>query len=262
HEKIAVELIRELDKIPRPQERLKDVYRLKLLFDMVPQARAFLDGLTNAVPDKIISIADNFFNTKNSRNYRDAKIILDIGTDGAVIPMEVICQVRSFYDFEKQGRKIYESLRVHKSNNQQEIIKFHEDGIKQYNTMVCDSLAELFERVGWNILYSRAGGVRESLFDGFPRFSVRSYPPEIVESIIRKLEGNVRNEVFKIENSPRELSQAENLQIFEYMARFILASAMPYLAGDWKIQGSGTEHKLFNFVMAEIYRYHKNDSLA
>ncbi|MDR1207521.1 MAG: hypothetical protein LBK26_03860 [Rickettsiales bacterium] len=262
HEKIAVELILELDKIKRPQHRLKDAYRIKLLFDMVPQARAFIDGLTHAVPEKIIGVRDSFFDTKNSRNYRDAKIILDIGADSVVIPMEIICQVRSFFDFESKMHDVYESLRVKKTTDCRRIADHHEEGIKQYNRMVCDCVAQLFYRVGWNILYARGGGITESLFDGFPKVPVLNYSQDIIDSIIAKLDVNVQNEVFRIENTPRKLSHLEEIQIFEYMTRFILVSAMPYLTNDWKVEGIGIECKLFNFVMAELYRYHKNDSLA
>ncbi|MCL2338813.1 MAG: hypothetical protein FWC51_02560 [Proteobacteria bacterium] len=257
HEKIAVELIRELDKIERPVDRLKDVYRIKLLFDMVPQARAFMDGITATVPEKVIGMRDNFFDTKNSRNYRDAKLVLNIGTGDSVIPMEIICQVRTFFDFEKQSHNIYEDLRTKKSNAQVKITKLHEEGIKQYDQIVCTCVGELLYRVGWNILYTHDRSVGEGLFDGFPRFSLKHYPPEIVENIIGKLRSNVQNEVFKIENSPRELSKAEEMHIFEYMTRFILAAAMP--CSDWKDTGAGTPTKLFNFVMSETARYCKSD---
>ncbi|MCL1902408.1 MAG: hypothetical protein FWG18_02135, partial [Alphaproteobacteria bacterium] len=261
HEKIAVELILELDKIPRPQHRLKDVYRLKLLFDMVPQARAFIDSLMHSLPERIMGHRDNFFDTKNIRNYRDAKIILNIGTDDLTIPMEIICQVRTFFEFERQNHKIYETLRAGGSKNCNGIIKQHEEGIKKYNRLVCECLGDLFYRVGWNILYIKAGGIAENLLDGFPRFSLTHYPTDIVDSIIGKLDVNVQNEVFKIENRPRKLLYLEEIQIFEYMTRFILASAMPYLSNDWKVEGIGVEYRLFNFVMAEIYRYHRNDAL-
>ncbi|MCL2538091.1 MAG: hypothetical protein FWF34_01100 [Alphaproteobacteria bacterium] len=264
HEKIAVELVRELDKIVRPQHRLRDVYRIKCLFDVLPQVRKFINGIISAMPDKVIEVRDKFYDVTSSRNYRDAKIILNIGTPDAPVPMEIICQIRTFLDFERQTHGRYETLRHLKPGEKSdaEIIEHHEQGIHQYNTMICGYVGELFERVGWNVLYNHDLVGIESLLDGFPKLDLRSYPPELLDMVMKKIETNVKNEVFRIIGSPRKLSQLEEIQVLEYMTRFIMSSAIPYMLGNRKISGNDTEHKLFNFVMSELYRYQKNNVLG
>jgi len=262
HEGIAVELVREVDKIARPQHRLRDVYRMKCLLDMVPQVRTFIDKITMPAPEKVIDIRDKFYNTSNARNYRDAKVVLNIGSEAEIVPLEIICQVRTFFDFERQSHNMYETERSKKSTRKDsDIAVLHESGIKEYNIMVRDCLRQLFDRIGWNILYSRADGISETLFDGFPKISVKFYPPEIIDNTVRKLKNNVKNEIFKVEDAPRKLSPAEQLEIFEYMAKFILSAALPYTIQDWKLEGDDVETKLFNFVMTEVHRFHKSGFL-
>ena len=60
HEDIAVDLVRELDKIAKPHLRLQDVWRVKCLFDLVPQARTFIERIREAMPERIISMRDKF----------------------------------------------------------------------------------------------------------------------------------------------------------------------------------------------------------
>ena len=175
HENIAVELVRELDKIPRPRMRLQDVWRVKCLFDLIPQARTFIERVRDMMPDRILSVRDNFYDMKNPRNYRDAKLIIDIGKNGHVVPMEIICQVRTFFEFERQTHGNYEVSRRTETRrsvkdaakNVELGAKEHEQGVKEYNLMICQCLEDLFDRVGWNILYSQGNGV--SMFDGFPK---------------------------------------------------------------------------------------------
>lgn len=262
HEQIAVELVRELDKVRRPRMRLQDVWRVKCLFDLIPQARTFIERVCDMMPDRILSVRDNFYDVKNPRNYRDAKLIIDIGKDGHVVPMEIICQVRTFFEFEKQTHANYEIVRKDdKSKNginvENNVASEHKLGVEEYNQMICQCLEDLFDRVGWNILYSQGNLV--SMFDGFPKPCKLYYPQKILDTIGEKLDGAIENEVFHIQNAPAKLTQAQESQIFHFMARFILVSAMPYVQKDWNISSDTMAGKLFNFVMTEVQRYYKKN---
>ena len=237
HEKIAVELVRELDKVPRPRMRLQDVWRVKCLFDLIPQARTFIERVCDMMPDRILSVRDNFYDMKNPRNYRDAKLIIDIGKDGHVVPMEIIKTARTSADIERK------------------LADFMEMGVKQYNLMICQCLEDLFDRVGWNILYSQ--GTDVSMFDGFPKLCKLYYPPKILDIIVDKLDNAIENEVFRIKDAPAKLTQAQESEIFHFMARFILVAAMPYFQHDWTVPSDTLAGKLFNFVMTEVQRYYK-----
>ena len=266
HENIAAELVRELDKVPKPRMRLQDVWRVKCLFDLVPQARTFIERVRAMMPDRILSVRDNFYDMKNPRNYRDAKLIIDIGKDGRVVPMEIICQVRTFFEFERQTHAHYEiSRRAENKKNktsrekkvviEQKLANFMECGVKEYNLMICQCLEDLFDRVGWNILYNQ--GNVGSMFDGFPKRCKLYYPPKVLEIIYSKLDDAIENEVFRITDSPAELTQAQQTEIFHFMAEFILVSAMPYVQRNWDIPSDTMAGKLFNFVMNEVQRYYK-----
>ena len=266
HENIAVELVRELDKVRRPRMRLQDVWRVKCLFDLIPQARTFIERVCDMMPDRILSVRDNFYDMKNPRNYRDAKLIIDIGKGGHVVPMEIISQVRTFFEFERKTHGNYEILRraeskqsVNNAENNIAIgVREHELGVKEYNLMICQCLEDLFDRVGWNLLYSQGNGV--SMFDGFPKPCKLYYPTKILDIIVDKLDGAIENEVFRIENAPVKLTQAQESQIFHFMARFILVAAMPYFQHDWTVPSETMAGKLFNFVMTEVQRYYKKSN--
>lgn len=269
HEKLAVELVRALDKVERPRMRLQDVWRVKCLFDLIPQARTFIERVCEMMPDRILSVRDNFYDMKNPRNYRDAKLVIDIGKDGRVVPMEIICQVRTFFEFEKQTHGHYEVSRKRENKNSKQVAAasanierkladFMERGVKEYNLMICQCLEDLFDRVGWNILYSQGNGV--SMFDGFPKPCKLYYPQKILDVIGEKLDNAIENEVFHIENAPANLTMAQESEIFHFMARFILVSAMPYVQKDWAVPLDTMAGKLFNFVMTEVQRYYKKKS--
>ena len=269
HEKIAVELVRALDKIKKPRMRLQDVWRVKCLFDLIPQARTFIEHVCDTMPDRILSVRDNFFDVDNPRNYRDAKLIIDIGKDGRVVPMEIICQVRTFFEFERQTHINYEQVR----QNENDVVmqspsekagaslnislgaRAHNMGISEYNLLICQCLEDLFDRVGWNILYSQGNDV--TIFDGFPKPCKLYYPQKVLDGIIGKLDTAISNEVFYVENAPAKLTQAQESQIFRFMVRFILISAMPYVQRDWSAPSDTVAGKLFNFVMTEVQRYYK-----
>ena len=260
HEKIAVDLVRAVDQITPPRFRLQDVWRVKCLFDLIPQARVFIERLREMMPDRIISVRDKFYDMKNPRNYRDAKIILNIGPDANhIIPMEIICQVRTFFEFERKTHAVYETTRKRKNakSDQMEatLASFMEDGVKSYNRMICRCLEDLFERVGWNILYSRDNNI--SIFEGFPKECTLYYPPKILDNINEKLDDAIENEVFRVMNSPAKLSKHQESRIFHFMARFVLIAAMPYMQRDWAMPATTQAEKLFNFVMNEVQRYYK-----
>ena len=246
--------------------RLQDVWRVKCLFDLIPQARTFIERVCDMMPDRILSVHDNFYDMKNPRNYRDAKLVIDIGKNGRVVPMEIICQVRTFFEFEKQTHGHYEISR--KSENkkskqlatasakiERELADFMERGVKEYNLMICQCLEDLFDRVGWNILYSQGNGV--SMFDGFPKQCKLYYPQKILDIIGEKLDNAIENEVFRFKNAPATLTMAQESEIFHFMARFILVAAMPYPQNDWAVPLDTMAGKLFNFVMTEVQRYYK-----
>lgn len=259
HEKVAVELVRALDKIERPRMRLQDVWRVKCLFDLIPQARTFIERVQEMMPARVISVRDNFYDINNPRNYRDAKLIIDIGKNGRVVPLEIICQVRTFFEFERKTHAHYEIARKTKNkksdNIERKLADFMECGVKEYNLMICQCLEDLFERVGWNILYSQ--GNEKFLFEGFPKKCKLYYPQKILDVIIDKLDDAIENEVFYIKNAPAKLTQAQQSEIFHFMARFVLVAAMPYVQRDWAVPAHSTAGKLFNFVMNEVQRYYK-----
>lgn len=276
HEKIAVELVRELDKIKKPRMRLQDVWRVKCLFDLIPQARTFIEKICDTMPERILSVRDNFYDMNNPRNYRDAKLVIDIGKDGRVVPMEIICQVRTFFEFERQTHSKYEALRKTESKKVSKTTRNvagekgkdiidsafsayeHKMGVEEYNLLICQCLEALFDRVGWNILYSQGNGA--SMFEGFPKQCKLYYPQKMLEVITNKLDNAIENEVFHLTDAPANLTQAQESEIFRFMTRFILVSAMPYLQQDWKVPSDNLAGRLFNFVMTEIQRYYKKPS--
>lgn len=258
HQKVATELVRELDKIVPPHKRLRDVWRIKCLFDLVPQARTFIDYICNAWPEKVIDVRDKFFDISNPRGYRDAKLILNIGTDGKIIPMEIICQVRTFFEFEHKTHTEYEHVR--KDDKEKEIAEIkteilHTAGVKKYNDMICDCVSDLFDRIGWNILYS--DGNEDMLFEGFPRFTPIYYPNNITDIIFKKVDSAVENEIFFVENAPLKLNKDQTIRIFRWMAKFILVTAMPYSDSDWSVPTDTMAGKFFSFVMQELLRQYK-----
>ena len=259
HEKIAVEMVRALDKIEKPHHRLQDVWRVKCLFDLIPQARTFIERLYSAMPERIISSRDKFYDMANPRNYRDAKVILNIGHGKSVIPMEIICQVRTFFEFESKTHSAYEAARNSKNTKsdtlEAKMATYMENGVKSYNRMICDCLSDLFDRIGWNILYSQDNG--NSMFEGFPHECKLYYPQKILDNINEKLDDAIENEVFRVENAPTKLTTNQQAKIFHFMARFVLVSAMPYMQRDWAFSPTTQAEKLFNFVMNEVQRYYK-----
>lgn len=258
NERVAAELVRALDKITPPHKRLQDVWRAKCLFDLVPQARTFIERMREIMPDRIISWRDRFYDMENTRNYRDAKLIINIGTHDNVVPMEIIVQVRTFFEFERQTHAAYELSRGHAPkwrDIEDQVAEFMADGVCQYNLMICRCLDDLFERVGWNILYNRADDI--AMFEGFPHDCHLYYPAQILDKITDKLDTAVRNEIFHITDSPVKLTRAQEIMIFRYMARFVLISAMPYARSDWTVPSDTLAGKLFNFVMKEVQRYYK-----
>lgn len=260
HEKIAVDLVRAVDKIAPPRMRLQDVWRVKCLFDLIPQARTFIERLYEMMPERVLAVRDTFYNMKNPRNYRDAKIILNIGpSPDQVIPMEIICQVRTFFEFESKTHDVYEAARKKKcaksDNMEARLAEYYEKGVKEYNRMICQCLEDLFDRVGWNILYSRNNDV--AIFEGFPKECRLYYPQKILDNINEKLDDAIENEVFHVQNAPVKLSKHQESRIFHFMARFVLVAAMPYMQRDWAMPPITQAGKLFNFVMNEVQRYYK-----
>ncbi len=259
--KLVANLVRELDCIKKPHQHLNDVWRVKCLFDLVPQARAFIERLNVMMPERVISVRDKFYDIDNPRNYRDSKVIVNIGTPDCIIPMEIICQVRTFFEFERKTHDYYARIRenpnMENAKIERELSKFMENGIREYNMMICHCLDDLFDRVGWNILYSRGGDV--SLFEGFPRECKMYYPTHMLDTILTKLDTAVKNEIFQVTNSSSKLDLTQQIAIFRFMARFILVSAMPRSHVGSSIPGNTTAIRLFNFVMNEVCRYYNKE---
>lgn len=258
---LVVKLVRELDKVKKPYLHLNDVWRVKCLFDLIPQARTFIERLRDMMPERIISMRDKFYDITNPRNYRDSKVIVNIGTADNVIPMEIICQVRTFFEFERRTHDYYATLRenpdMENAAIESEAAEMMESGIEQYNKMICRCLDDLLERVGWNILYSRGNDV--SLFEGFPRECRLYYPSSIVEKIMNKLDAAVKNEIFVVTNSSSKLDKTQEIAIFRFMARFVLVSAMPYTRAGCGVDGDTLATRLFNFIMNEVSRYYNSE---
>ena len=131
----------------------------------------------------------------------------------------------------------------------------HTEGVKKYNLMVCNCVEELFDRIGWNILYS--DGNTDMLFEGFPKTSTVHYPQKIVDTIMRKVDLAVENEVFFVQDAPAKLDKTQEIRIFRWMARFILVTAMPYSHTDWAVDTDTMAGKFFEFIMKELQRYYK-----
>ena len=256
---LVANLVRELDRIKKPYQHLNDVWRVKCLFDLIPQARTFIERLNVMMPERVLTVRDKFYDIGNPRNYRDSKVIVNIGTTDAPIPMEIICQVRTFFEFERKTHDYYAMIRenpnMENAKIEKELAGFMENGIREYNLMICRCLNDLFDRVGWNILYSRAGDV--TLFEGFPRECKLYYPSNMLETILNKLDAAVKNEIFHITNSSSKLDLTQQIAIFRFMARFILVSALPRARAGANIPGDDLATRLFNFVMNEVYRYYK-----
>lgn len=258
-----VPLVRALDEIKPAHKRLEDVWRVKCLFDLIPQARTFIERMTTMFPTRILRVSDKFYDLKNPRNYRDAKVIINISPDDKkIIPLEIMCQMRVFFEFEKHTHGTYEYQRALSDVKKLEDIEqkqreFLEYGIRKYNSMICGYTDDLMERVGWNILYNRGNRI-DSLFEGFPKKTSNYYSEKFMDAIIEKLDNSVKNEVFKVIDSPRKLDIKEEIEIFRFLARFIIVSSMPYRTEFYKMPGKSETIMLFNFVMAEIYRYNKN----
>jgi hypothetical protein len=253
HEKIAVELVRELDKITKPHLRLNDVWRVKCLFDMVPQARMFMERIFETMPERVISRRDNFCDYNHPRNYRAAKVILNIGDTDELVPLEIILQIRTFFDSEIGRHSEYEKVRT-KGGGESSVAlaNLNEQGIRKYNTIISICVMELFDRIGWNILYNT-----ESMFEGFPRLPTQFYKPKVVDAVMRKIDNAVENEVFTITDAPTKLDKVQILDVFRWMTRFILVSTVPYHDPAWQVAGDTMPTKLFNFVMKELHRQYK-----
>ncbi len=257
-DKLVVKIVRGLDEVKKPYLYLNDVWRVKCLFDLIPQARTFIERLRDVMPERVISVRDKFYDIENPRNYRDSKIIVNIGTNDSVIPMEIICQVRTFFEFERKTHDYYATLRERPDATnlkiEQDAAELMENGIIQYNMMICRCLDDLFDRVGWNILYSRGGDV--SLFEGFPRECKLYYSQGMLEKIFNKLDAAVKNEIFHITHSSSKLDMTQEIAIFRFMTRFILGAAMPRARSGTNLPGDTLSVRLFNFVMNEVYRYY------
>ncbi len=257
-DRLVVRLVRELDEVKKPYLYLNDVWRVKCLFDLIPQARTFIERMRDVMPERVISVRDKFYDIDNPRNYRDSKIIVNIGTPDNVVPMEIICQVRTFFEFERKTHDYYATLRerpdAENMKIEQDAAELMENGIVQYNRVICRCVDDLFERVGWNILYSRGGDV--SLFEGFPRESKLHYPKNMLENIFMKLDAAVKNEIFHITHSSSKLDMTQEIAIFRFMVRFILCAAMPRARSGTNMPGDSLSVRLFNFVMNEVYRYY------
>ncbi len=256
---LVVKIVRELDNVKKPYLYLNDVWRVKCLFDLIPQARTFIERLNVMMPERIMTVRDKFYDIGNPRNYRDSKVIVNIGTADCKIPMEIICQVRTFFEFERKTHDYYALIRenpnMESAKIEQELADFMENGIREYNMMICRCLDDLFDRVGWNILYSHAGDV--ALFEGFPRECKLYYPMHMFDTIMMKLDAAVKNEIFHITNSSSKLDLTQQIAIFRFMARFVLVSALPRARAGANIPGDTLAIRLFNFIMNEIDRYYK-----
>ena len=257
---ISVELVRALDKIAPPHARLRDVYRLKLLFDTVPQINAFIAHVLKIMPDKVLDIRNKFYALDSPGGYRDAKIIVGFDFQNRVVPLEIIMNVRKFFDAERQSHDEYESVRENKKRAKNKAGEIHHDGVRRYNEMICKAAQYLLHRVGWNMIYEPDMRM-DSFFRGFPEVASLPYSEKIVEIILEKIEDCVQNEVFRIPCAPRKLSVKEEISVFRYITRFILFAALPYSHQFEEIENMDFSGKLFNFVMKELYRYYENDML-
>lgn len=260
--KIVADLVRALDKIIPPYAKLRDVWRIKCLFDLVPQARTFIERVSEMWPEKIISKHDSFFDIQNPRGYRNAKFVLNIGRDGKIIPLEIICQVRTFFEYERKTHLAYENVRTNDNSKSKktDVIdtkteNMHIEGVKKYNAMILECLDSLFDRIGWNILYG--AGNKEMLFEGFPRISTVYHPQNIVDTIYSKVTRAVENEVFFVPNAPAKLTRDQEIKIFRWMAKFLLVTAMPYTYANWSVPDDTMPGKFFKFIMKELQRYYK-----
>ena len=175
--------------------------------------------------------------------------------------MEFICQVRTFFEFEHKTHGAYEQTRCSESNHknldsiENKTEALHVEAVKKYNAMVCGYVETLFDRMGWNILYS--DGNEDKLFEGFPKISTIYCPQKITDIIMKKVASAVENEVFYVQNAPTKLTKDQEVRIFRWMAKFILITVMPYAYSNWSIPTHTMAGQFFNFIMKELQRYYK-----
>ena len=110
----------------------------------MPQARTFIERICKMWPEKIIAVRDKFFDIKNPRGYRDAKMVLNMGQNGQIIPMEIICQVRTFFEFEHQTHGAYEKSRRAETKKtkvageiENKTETLHIEGVKRCDMRLC-----------------------------------------------------------------------------------------------------------------------------
>ena len=176
--------------------------------------------------------------------------------------MEIICQVRTFFEYEHKTHLAYENVRIDDNNDSKTIDmldtrteSMHIEGVKKYNEMILDCLESLFDRIGWNILYGK--GDDTLLFEGFPRMSIIYHPQKVSDAIFAKVSRAVENEIFFVPNAPAKLTKEQQILIFRWKAKFVLVSALPYTYPNWSVPSDNMPGKFFKFIMKELQRYYK-----
>jgi hypothetical protein len=256
--KVTGNLIVELDKIVKPHLRLRDVWRVKCLFEMVPQARAFIDHIKEIMPDRVMDVCDTFSKPNNERGYRDVKMFLNIARkeEKYAIPVEFLCQIRTFFRCEKSSHYNFEQIRNGQDESAQDITQamsiWHAKGVREYNQTICGYAGDLFERITWNVLFNR------KMDQGLPELKIPAvYSISTVKAVLRKLDHAVKNKEVALPEMPLELTAYQEGQILRYMAKFILVSAIP--CDDCALEAQTKDDiksaKLFNLVVSELQKH-------
>ena len=84
----------------------------------------------------------------------------------------------------------------------------------------------------------------------------------MVDTIMDKLDNATENEVFHVTSAPAKLTMAQETEIFRWLVRFILVTAIPYADDKWTVPTDTMSGKLFNFVMKEVQRYYKKNPVS
>ena len=260
---VADDIIHKLSEVSTPQDRLFDVYRLTALFDTVPQIIEFAEMVQNMLPDYVVLFKNGYHDLNNQRDYRAAKIIIKphgkLSDQNGDFPLEIQCHVRAFYDVWVKTHDGYEIIRKDSSASNEEVRIIHEAGIREYNEMICRTVSSLIARIGWNVLY----GLDNGFLAGFPQVGKLPYKDSVVDAISAKVKSAAENSIFTIPNTPRELTLAEIEHVYDYLTRYILFAALPYSVRFFEVEQSSDSPgpKLFNFVLHELHRHHKNGNI-
>ncbi|MCL1785863.1 MAG: hypothetical protein FWG39_01775 [Alphaproteobacteria bacterium] len=286
--KMLGDLATELKLITKPHLRLRDVWRAKCLFDMVPQARAFAQYLQTFNRTEEFSDTFNNKDYHGGRNYRDIKFFMNLDPVGRKNPIEIICQVRTFFNAEKNSHGDFEQLRCGTTQecdanqckqNLAKVSAMHECWIRRYNQKICNYTGLLFNHIWWKIPCDQESYSNlKSPLEGFPELGPMGCEFEEENAVIRKVNKAIKDKKLTIlEPGDGKMGQLYQTEVLHYMTRFILSSvitpgkmAMRCQMQDNVCQAGSTwceekaikglpkeSKKLFDLVITELQKFYR-----